>query len=113
MSEGLPVPDEFPPSSRDRERQLPATEAARRLSRALELEPRTGDMAAAPVREAICDFVAELKGAGVPPERMLVQVKEVIAEARRAHSDRDREADQEFLQRVIKWCIDEYYRASE
>ena len=58
------------------------------------------------VREASCTFVRELKAEGSAPERVLVDVKNVIAAADTNH---DSDQQRRFLQQVITWCIEEYY----
>jgi hypothetical protein len=61
------------------------------------------------LREAVCAFVAMLRDGGVPPERTLVAVKEVIASLHVApnHAERLREV----AGVITTWCVEEYYGA--
>lgn len=111
MTERVPVPEGFGLSAQNGEHQLPANEAARRLSRVLQQEPITNPMPSAEARVAICDLVRDLKGAGLPPERVLIRVKQVVAGAWSEHRSRESDYEQRFLQQLITWCIEEYYRA--
>lgn len=99
-TERIPVPEDFSLSSNDRERDLPLTEAAHRLSHVLQVDQTDGRPSGA-LREAICDLVSELKTAGLAPERVLVRVKEVVASARSEHPTPDRDEEQKLLQQVI------------
>ena len=71
------------------------------------------------LREAVCDYVRELKGRGQPPERVLVAVKTVIGDVglrrQRAwtleHGPTYLEDD--IIERVVEWCIEEYFRTGE
>ena len=88
--------------SRDHE----TTPSARHFTRVLEsVDPATSS-ADGMLRDAICDFVRDLKAEGAPPERVLVTVKDVIAAA---DSGRDTEQQRRFVQQVITWCIEAYY----
>ena len=83
-----------------------ASPAERRLIRVLESDAPDSTGMSDQVREAICDFVRELKTQGLAPERVLVSVKTVIAAA---SATRDTEEQRRFLQQAISWCIEEYY----
>lgn len=83
---------------------LPAVQT---LKRVLEARTPQDSTRTDVLREAICDFVRELKGRELPPERVLVIVKGVVSAAR---LDDDWDAQRRLLQQVITWCIDEYYR---
>ena len=83
--------------------------AADRLVRALEGSPRVGTFSPPDtLRGAINDYVDEQKAQGLPAERVLINVKRVVFEAYSV-SSRD-EDHRRFLQRVITWCIEAYYR---
>lgn len=64
------------------------------------------------LRGAACAYVRELREQGVTPEGAIVSVKDVLRRAVMGHTpthDSRREADS-MLERVVTWCIDEYYR---
>jgi hypothetical protein len=83
--------------------------AADRFARALEGSPHVGTfLPPDALRSAINDYVDELKAQGLPPERVLVNIKRLVFEAHRV-SSRD-EDHLRFLQHVITWCIEAYYR---
>jgi hypothetical protein len=83
--------------------------AADRFVRALESSPHVGTFSPPDaLRSAINDFVDELKTQGSPPERVLINVKRVVFEA---HPVSSHDEDYlRFLQHVITWCIEAYYR---
>ena len=84
------------------------TPSASRLTRVLEASARDTAGENGEIREAVCDFVRELKARGLAPERVLVSVKNVIAAA---DGGEEGEEQRRFLQQLITWCIEEYYRA--
>jgi hypothetical protein len=89
------------------DRSLPEPSVgARQLISALEAAKGTTGAAPSDVRDAICTYVAELKGQELAPERVLIMVKSAIAEVRGELDD----SRQKLFQRVISWCIEEYYR---
>jgi len=57
---------------------------------------------------AICEYVHSLKGAGVPPEAVIVAVKGVAGRAGLPHFGVPE--DTLLIERVVRWCIEEYYR---
>ena len=61
------------------------------------------------LRAAICDFVRERRGAGDQPEEVVVAVKRIITvtDLRPIRTIERRE----LTDRIISWCISEYYRA--
>jgi hypothetical protein len=59
---------------------------------------------------AICDFVRALKVAGAPPEGVVVAVKAVASRAGLPHFGVPE--DTPLIERIVRWCIEEYYRAS-
>jgi hypothetical protein len=68
------------------------------------------------LREAVCAYVRELKERGYPPERVLVVVKALLAEAgiRKTGLLADRGSatpgpETEIVNHVVKWCIEEYF----
>jgi hypothetical protein len=82
--------------------------AADRLVRALEASPHVGMFSPPPaLQTAINDYVGELRTQGLPPERALINVKRVIFEAGVPGHDEDQKR---FLEHVITWCIEAYYR---
>ena len=70
------------------------------------------------LREAVREYVHELKTWGYPPERVLVAVKTLVAEGgirRTAWADRDEAAvhpENEIIDQVVTWCIEEYFPAA-
>lgn len=95
------------PSSvlRRSERQILAAIRAAREARAATPE----------LRDAVCDHVQELKHRGYPPERVLIAVKDLLAEAgvRKTGPLADRGSPTlgptDIVERVVGWCIDEYF----
>jgi hypothetical protein len=68
------------------------------------------------LREAVCAHVRELKERGYPPERVLIDVKGLLAEAgiRKTGPLADRGSatlgpETEIVDRVVEWCIEEYF----
>ncbi len=68
------------------------------------------------LRDAVCDFVRELKERGYPPERVLAAVKALLAEAgiKKIGPLADRGSatlgpETEIVERVVAWCIEEYF----
>jgi hypothetical protein len=63
-----------------------------------------------PLREAVCAFVATLRDRGLPPERTLVAVKDVMGSVHASpqHLERLRE----ITSLITKWCVEEYYGSS-
>jgi hypothetical protein len=67
---------------------------------------------AARLRVCACEYVRELRWRGVSPEAAIVAVKDVLRRAVSGHTpthDSRREADA-LVERVVTWCIAEYYR---
>jgi len=81
--------------------------AAKRLVRAVSGVAQSSNAATSEIRDATCAFVDELKALDVPPERVLVQFKEVIANAL---GDRRSDEQRQLFEQVITWCIEAYYR---
>lgn len=103
------MPEGFPLPSGNREPQVPVSDAARRLARVLQLGAPANGVSTEHVREAVCDFVAELKDGGLPPEQVLIRVKAVVAAAHSSHSQKS-DLERLFVQRLVTLCIEEYYR---
>jgi hypothetical protein len=86
-----------------------------RLVRALNDAFRSSDDAAVEtdLTEAVCAYVVELKRNGLPPERVLVEFKRVVAglsTSRDNATDESRQA--EAARRAITLCIKAYYHAA-
>jgi hypothetical protein len=67
------------------------------------------------LRVAACEYVRELRVRGVSPESAVVAVKDVLRRALAGQTpthDSRREADV-LLERVVTWCIAEYYRPEQ
>jgi hypothetical protein len=68
------------------------------------------------LRETVCDYVRELKDRGYPPERVLIVVKALLAEAGIKKTGRLADwgsatlgRETEIVERVVAWCIEEYF----
>jgi hypothetical protein len=89
-----------------------AHDEARRL--ALSVEPEVSTKANAEsasqsvLREVICAYVRSLREADVPPERVIIRVKEMLAHTPRPQPPVVHDTLKE---RVVRWSIEEYYRA--
>jgi hypothetical protein len=75
--------------------------------RALSATDASSKAVTSETQEAICAYVDELKAQQLPPERVLVQIKELIATV---EGDWSSDEQRQFLQQVILWCIQAYYR---
>ena len=60
------------------------------------------------LRSSLCDYVQTLKEAGLPAEAVVIAVKGLAARAGLPHSGV--RADTLLVERVVRWCIEEYYR---
>jgi hypothetical protein len=56
--------------------------------------------AAEALRGSLCSYVGALKANGVPPERMLTEVKRLLGPT----------LPSSLVEQAVKWCIEEYYR---
>ena len=83
---------------------------ADRVRRAMREQLSDPDREPTTLREAVCAFVAMLRDRGLPPERTLVAVKDVISSAYAPNDILDRQ--RELASRVATWCVEEYYRAA-
>ena len=87
------------------------------LARALSSPP--GEWEEKKLRDEVCSVVEELKAAGWPPERAIVAVKEIATEAGLEQSrnvlmlNRDLDARDALLVKVVRWCIECYYDAPQ
>jgi hypothetical protein len=77
--------------------------------------PTEGD-----VHRHVCDYVAELKGLGMPPERVLMAVKYMANQAGIYATprllfteDRPLEGTDKLLVDLVAWSIKEYYRPGQ
>jgi hypothetical protein len=87
----------------------PHSDAAQRFAAAIEAYHGASRKDATDVQDAACAYVAELKAQAWPPERVLIQIKELL---RTSSGRSDDEQQRHLLQRVITWCIEAYYRGS-
>jgi hypothetical protein len=81
---------------------------------------REAHAATSELREAVCAHVRELKERGYPPERVLIVVKVLLAEAgiRKTGPLADRGSatlvpETEIVDRVVAWCIEEYFSPAD
>lgn len=93
---------------------LPTSE---RLLRAVTSAARDADAPTGELRDALRAHVGELKACGYPPERVLIAVKMVTAQAgvRRRGPLADvgqpfADPDTALADRVVTWCVEEYFR---
>ena len=118
MASCFRVPPEQPAGSRgassDGSVAGPAAVPAR-LRQALAATTRVrGDLPAVlgqEVHDAICEYVGQLRRQGLPPERALIAVKRALDDA--GVSRRYGSPHEAFTERVVRWCIEEYYREPE
>ena len=70
------------------------------------------------LRERVCTAVADLRNLGWPPERVIVAVKQLAADAGLRPSRNlliisgQLTRHDEIVQRIVRWCIEEYYGAA-
>ena len=87
------------------------------LARALSSPPQ--DWEEKSLHDEVCSVVEDLKAAGWPPERAIVAVKEIATEAGLEQSrnvlmlNRDLDARDALLVKVVRWCIECYYDAHQ
>jgi hypothetical protein len=55
------------------------------------------------LRETVCAFVDELKRQGLPPERVIVELRSIADQARTGVLTESLIAD------AVRWCIERYY----
>jgi hypothetical protein len=87
--------------------------SAQRLARAFAAALADRSAPTVALYEAVCKYVAELRTHGLPPERMLVLVKELMrGTAPDSVTSRAVHLDADLLRMVVTWSIDAYYRAA-
>src|SRR4051812_31311875 len=67
------------------------------------------------LRVTACEYVRDLRTRGVPPESAVVAIKDVLRRAITGQTpthDSRREAEA-LVERVVTWCIAEYYRTEK
>ena len=96
----------------DRELSRPG-DVAERAERAIAASFHTHLADTDALRSAVCDYVAALRAAGAEPQQMLVAVKRLLERARPPGPGTHREEQRALEQQVIRWCIEEYYRAAD
>ena len=87
----------------------PLEERRRRLRTTLE-EARAHFPGPPLLREAVAAYVGDLREAGHPPERVLVDVKALLAEIGFPRRAEDRALGPR--EQVVRWVIQEYYRSN-
>ncbi|MFN2567396.1 MAG: hypothetical protein ABR499_20560 [Gemmatimonadaceae bacterium] len=100
-------------------RSTPSLTTSEGLVLAVVRAARAARAPTAELRDAVCAYVRDLKARGYPPERVLVAVKTLAADAglrRTAWADRDSKSvhqspEDEIMDRVVAWCIEEFFRA--
>ena len=91
----------------------PPGDAAERAERALAAHgharlPDTGEL-----HSAMCDYVDALRARGAAPQEMLVAVKRLMERAWPAGWRADADQRRALGEQVVRWCIEEYYRAAD
>ena len=87
--------------------------SAERLARALAAALADRSTPTVALYEAVCKYVTELRARGLPPERMLVLVKELMrGTAPDSVTSRAVHLEADLLRLVVTWSIDAYYRAA-
>lgn len=105
MSEQSPRPEPYS-SADDRDRRMRSV-AATRFVRAIEAwQPKSSDGVEEEVRSAACAFVDELKTQDMPPEQVLVAIKDLLHDVA---GERDNDGQRQLVQKVVSWCISAYY----
>ena len=68
------------------------------------------------MHDQVCDVVEDLKAAGWPPERTIIAIKQIAAEAGLLESRsvlsltvRDLDARDSLMVKLVRWCIECYY----
>jgi hypothetical protein len=85
--------------------------SAQRLARALAAALADRSAPTIALYEAVCRYVADLRAHGLPPERMLVVVKELMrGTAPDSVTSRAVDLDADLQRLVVTWSIDAYYR---
>ena len=73
------------------------------------LPPSTYDAAGAsagPLHEKVCAVVDELKAEGMKPEHVILAVKGIAYEAQMGP------ASWRLIETLVKWCLEQYFKAS-
>ena len=87
--------------------------SAQRLARALAAALADRSVPTVALYEAVSRYVTELRARGLPPERMLVVVKELMrGAAPDSVTSRAVHLDADLFRLVVTWSIDAYYRAA-
>jgi hypothetical protein len=81
------------------------------LRRALIAAAATRDYTAPGLHEEVCDYVRDLRDRGLPPETVVIAMKSAVRDATLglAPYQVERRHSAELLDRVVRWCIEEYY----
>ena len=81
------------------------------LRRALIAAAVTRDYTTPALHDEVCDYVRGLRDRGLPPETVVVAVKSAVREATLGLGpyQAERRHGVELLDRVVRWCIEEYY----
>ena len=102
--------DSYHPRS-DGEAEVPLSHAAQRFALAIKHSDYQSEAAATEMRDAARAYVRELRAQSLPPERVLVCVKRLIAIVPAHPHDEDDDARRHLLEQVITWCIEAYFSA--
>ena len=101
-----------PDDDADREPARPG-DVAERAERAIAAYFHTHLADTDALRSAVCDYVAALRAEGAEPQQMLVAVKRLVGRAWPAGWRADAEQQRALGEQVVRWCIEEYYRAAD
>src|SRR5689334_850966 len=109
--EALHVPADL--AAADGSAPLLSLSSAQRLARALAAALADRSTPTVALYEAVSWYVTELRSHGLPPERMLVLLKELMrGTAPDSVTSRAVHLDADLLRLVVTWSIDAYYRAA-
>lgn len=91
-----------------------ARELPEGLRRALTEAAASRDYTAPTLHEEVCDYVRDLRDRGLPPETVVIAMKHAVRDATLglAPYQVERRRSAELLDRVVRWCIEEYYGGS-
>lgn len=103
-------PADAAPPRADAGRAAPVS-LADAFSVALRAAILTGAVQTGPLHGALRAYVDEMREGGAPPERALVAIKERALIALGRRTDVDRSEASEFLDQIVHWTIQAYFRA--
>jgi hypothetical protein len=81
------------------------------LRRALVSAAERRDYSSAELHAEVCGYVRDLRESGLPPETVVIALKHAVRDSTLGLSPgrAERRHSSELLERVVRWCIEEYY----